>query len=335
MKKNKVIIGIVVLGALAAAASSVWPPIGPAGVADTHSTALAVPPPEPVAVISVDVEALSEHMFTELEPLLGVRLDDAETRKELGTYFEGRVGFDPFAVRRMVVFAMDDDPTMLLYGDFEFDPTVGRQVEHEGHTLTKLGGGLWATPVAKALAIGEKKELRLLIDVERGEHEALAGTGPGDLHAETLGALGNGVLLATVVFNEEMNEELGRDLVEGASIQSAGLQVGVRDGVLLLRADQATREALLERLDTLKADARKGIDAAREGLERLDLLPAIGVVVADRHMDEIFEKLTPKTDGDYLRLRLDSEGASLLYLTALLSTATGIAVPMVFEPRLF
>lgn len=336
MKSKKIIIVLAVLVVLGAVAGAGWYLVGQAGVADTHRRALSFLPQETLGVFTIDVEALSEHAFAELEPMLGFRLDDAETRKELGAYFAAHIGFDPFKVRRLVFFNLDEEPGMLLHGDFEFDPSVGRTTEHEGHTLTRLGGGLWATPLGGALAIGERDVLRPLIDVDRGARKGLAGTDAGAAHLEMLDALGNGFFLGTVVFNEELNEDLGRDLVEGANIRSAGLRFGLRDGVVLLEADAATREALLERLDTLKADARKAIDGAREHLEHMDLLPAVGVVVADRHMDAVFEKLTPKQTGDHLRLDLDTETASLLYVTAMLSTVAGFTIPMaISHQRMF
>jgi hypothetical protein len=329
MKSKKIIIAMAVLVVLGAMAGAGWYIVGQAGVAETHRRALPLLPEGTVGVVSIDVEALREHAFSELEPLLGFRLDDPDTRKELGAYFATHIGFDPFAVRRMVFFVIDDEPGMLLHGDFEFDPSVGRTREYEGHTLTHLGGGgLWATPLAGALAVGEEDALRPLIDVDRGARKGLAGTHAGAAHLEMLDALGNGFVLGTVVFNEEMNEELGRELVAGASIQAAGLRFGMRDGALLLKADAATRDALMKRLDTLEADARKGIDQAREHLEHLDLLPAIGVVVADRHMDAVFEMLTPTQTGDLLRLELDTQAASLLYVSAMLSTVAGFTIPM-------
>ncbi|MFH1532821.1 MAG: hypothetical protein ABIK09_19025 [Pseudomonadota bacterium] len=336
MKNRKIILVVVVLVLVFAIAISgaVWLTIGGVGVARTHRKAMTFLPRETVVMLTVDVEAVGDQLFKELEPILGFRLDDAETRKELGAYFEGRIGFDPFKVRRMVVFGLEDGPAMILHGDFEFDPFVGRTKEYEGHTMTLLGQDLWATPIADALAVGMQDRLRLLIDVDRGEHKALEGTDEGGVHGAMLDTLGDGVALVTVAFNEDLSKNLGEDFMEGAVFYAAGLRFGVRDGTVLLKADAATRKALLERLESLKGDARKGINAARERLDQLDLLPAVGVVIADRHMDEIFEKLTPKEDGEFLRLDLDTQAASLLYLSAMASTAAGFVLPMAIEHAL-
>jgi len=333
MKNNKLIVVVVVLVLLIsiAIAGTVWCFIDGMGVARTHRKAMTFLPKETVLLITVDVEAVGEQLFKELEPILGFRLDDVDTRKELGAHFEAHIGFDPFKVRRLVIFGLEDGPAIILHGDFEFDPSVGRSKEYEGHTMTNLGSGLWAMPVADALAVGKKDRLRLLVDVDRGEHEALEGTEEGGVHGAMLDTLGDGFALVTIAVNEELNKDLGEDLVEGAVIHSAGLRFGVRDGTVMLKADAATRKALLERLESLKDDARKGISAARERLDQMDLLPAVGVVVADRHMDEIFEKLTPREDGDFLRLDLDTQAASLLYISAMASTAAGFALPAVIE----
>ena len=71
---------------------------------------------------------------------------------------------------------------------------------------------------------------------------------------------------------------------------------------------------MLKRLDSLKDDVRDGIAEARENLDDLELPVAIGVILADRHIDELFEKISPKEDGDHLRLDLNAQTASLLYL---------------------
>ena len=290
-----------------------------------HLRAMEALPEGTQVVVTVDAKVLADRGFDELAKGIGIRIDDAETRKEVGGLFESRLGLDPLKVTTLTFFVEGKHTGMLVRGDLEFDPSVGRTKEYEGHSLTKLDGGVWATPLGGALAIGKRRALKTLIDVDRGDRKALAGTATGDQHAKLLDALGGGVLVTTVALDEEMKKGFARDIADDADV--AGFGFGLKldgTGAAVLEADDATRAMLLKKLDELKGQAHEVIAGAKERVDDLDVPEAVGVILADRHMDALFERITPKDTGDMLRLDLGGGSGSVMAVSAALSA---VAVP--------
>ena len=105
-----------------------------------HRKAMELLPEGTTVVVTADAKFLAEEAFDELAKGLGLRIDDEGTRKEVGDLFETRLGFDPLKVETLTVFVYEDDVGMLIRGDLEFDPSVGRSEDYEGHTITELDG---------------------------------------------------------------------------------------------------------------------------------------------------------------------------------------------------
>ncbi len=320
-------ISIVLTVSAAVIGGLLWWFLGGGGGAATrqHRRAMELLPEGTSVVVTLDAKLLADRAFDELAKGIGIRIDDAETRKEVGDLFQTHLGLDPLKVTTLTLFVQGRKPGMLIRGDLEFDPAVGRTEDYEGHTMTKLDGGVWATPIGGALAIGKRGDLRAVIDVERGERKALAGTPGGDLHEELLGALRGGALVATVVLDDEMKQGFARDVAADAAVDGFGLVLKADGtGAAVLKADAATRAMLLKKLDDLKGEAREGVTAAKERVNDLEIPEAVGVILADRHMDRLFKQFTPKDDGDMLRLELDGGSGSLMAVSAVLGA---VAVP--------
>ncbi|MFH1532822.1 MAG: hypothetical protein ABIK09_19030 [Pseudomonadota bacterium] len=323
--KRKPIIVIAVL--IIAAAAAAWWHLGggsSGAAARQHRSALELLPEGTTVVVTVDAEFLTGRAFDELAKGIGVRLDDAETRQEVGDLFKKRLGLDPLKVNALTVFVFEDDVGMLVRGELGFDPSVGQSSDYEGHTITILEDGAKVTSIGDVLVVGERSVLQGLIDVERGARKALAGTPAGDLHEEILGEVGGGILVGTIVFDAKMNEGFAA-VAEGASVQAMGLRMQADGtGTAVLKADAATRTMLLKKLEDLKHQAREGIVAAREHMDDMEVLEGAGVILADRHMDKLFGRLTPREAGDLLRLDLDGGSGGLMAMSAGLSA---MAVP--------
>ncbi|MFH1529752.1 MAG: hypothetical protein ABIK09_03335 [Pseudomonadota bacterium] len=328
---NKRTLSIIVVLAVivAGAALSWWLFSGSSGAAaKQHRKAFKILPEGTAAIFTVDAGVLAEQAFKELEKAVGVRIDDEESRKEVGTLFEERLGLDPLKISTVTVFVVGNDTGLLVRGDFEFDPSVGQEREYEGHTLFQIdagmGGDIWAAAVGGALALGERDILGKLIDVERGELKALDGTKSGDLHEDLLDKVGGGVLVGTVVLNEDMKKELSRELGD-ASVDGVGLRMDAKGGgSVVLVADAATRKMLLRKLEDLKDQARDGVAEARDHVDDMEVLQGAGVILADNHMDHLFEMFTPEDTGDSLRLDIGGGGGGIMAASAVMSV---VAVP--------
>ena len=290
-----------------------------------HQQAFDVLPEGTFLVISADAKQLTRCAFEELARELGFRLDDPETRTEVGALFEQRLGFDPLKVSSVTFFTWENEVGVLLRGDMEFDPESGRVDEYEGVSMTRLRNDAWATVVGDALAVGQRDVLRALIDVDQGKRKALRGTEGGDAHEAMLAELEEGILVTTVVPNEEMTRDLVRVFGRGAAVTSIGLGLDAKGGgSLVLRADEGTRKMLIKRIESLKDQANEILAAAKKNMDQLDTLPAAGVILADHHMEKLFEMLAPKEVGDTLRVDLTGPGHSSLGLLVGASALTGI-----------
>lgn len=321
---------LVALAAVVAGGALAWWLIaGTSGsAAKQHRKALEILPEETVAIFTVDAGVLAEQAFKELEKAVGLRIDDEKSRKEIGTLFEERLGLDPLKISTVTVFVVGNDTGILVRGDFEVDPSVGRESEHQGHTLFQvefgMGRSVWATAVGGALALGERDVIRKLIDVERGDLKALDGTKSGDLHADLLDKVGGGVLVGTVVLDEDMKEDLSRELAD-ASVEGLGLRMDTKGGgSVVLVADAATRKMLLKKLEDLKDQAREGVAEARDHVDDMEVLQGAGIILADNHMDQLFEMFTPTDTGDALRLDIGGGGGGIMAASAVMSV---VAVP--------
>lgn len=324
----RLVVVLAILCAIAVAAWFLlsWSSRGAVDTVEKHGEALEVLPDDTVVVLVLDVRSMMDSAFGLLSRELGFRLDDEETRADLGVLFEKRVGVDPLKVSSLTYFAGGEGPGILLRGELEFDPSAGRNVTYEGVTMTHIEGGGWGAVVGGGLALGNQDLLRGLIDVSNGKRKALGGTDAGDRHREMAEELGGGALLCTLAPDENMEQAISAELGEGAGVDVIGARLDAAGGLLvMLRADSRTRSMLLKRLDSQKEQLRQIVTDLRNDQDDQDLLTAAGIVLADQHMEQLYAQVEIEEKGDFLWLELDGSGSAL---SVLLLGAAAAAGPM-------
>ncbi|MBM4372788.1 MAG: type II secretion system protein GspG [Deltaproteobacteria bacterium] len=327
MKNRKLPLVIALVSLLAAGGIALWLHLRPGGVTDTHAWALTVLPEATPVVAALDAGAILDLYFDSLETVLGFRLDDAETRKEVGTFLESRLGLDPLAVREVVLFVVDGEPAFLLRGD-DLGTLRGEATrEYQGVTLTRVDGGLWAAAVGEALVLGDRDAVSACIDVSQGREKALADAPAGALHRDLANRLDGGLVLATVVLDEPMKKELHRELLPNSGVDAAGISIDRQLLRLAVRADDGTRKDLLKQFGELRTTARAAVTGKKEDLRSLDFPTALAMVLLDHHLDSLLEGLEPGEDGDCLVLDLDEQAVARAYLGAAALLGLQIVVP--------
>ena len=285
--------------------------------------AASMAPEGTVALAAMDVGAALTTALDQVALMLGTAGKDGETRKEIGRYVASQLGFNPFDVKLVVAMAAMDGGAILAPG-IALKPSfsIRKTEEHQAKTLSHLGEGVWFVNTDSGLLVGKKEFIKGILDVQTGTAKSLAQTGGDAIHKELAEALGGHVFMATMdasVFGPipEMGDKV--------TLQGFAAGSGLTDGFsCIVKADEASRKALMAKLEQGKAMIRLLVSSMKTKMGDLDLFQGIGILYADRHLDDFFALYSPKLVGEYLTFQMQQAGQAQMAMVGVLAA---VAIP--------
>lgn len=293
---------------------------GGGGVRDAHLSAMDVLPDTASLLATIDAAGLTEQAFTEMGKVIGSQGKDEETRTEMGAFLVSRVGVDLLKARTVTVFMIgNDDGGVLLTGEVGLVTTEGDKEQYEGVTLSRVADVGWAARVGERTVMGEHDVVRAVIDCTLGRRVTLAKSTDGEIHRQLAGNMHDGQLVVTVT-GGAYQDDLSRAL-PGVQVDGLGYALDLQKGAtLVLKAPEQSRKALLAKLEEGKTLARLAVGQARGRIDRMDAVEGLGVIYANRHLEDLFRTFAPAEDGEFLRLDMTGpEGASIMAGAAVIS----------------
>ena len=273
-------------------------------------------------VVAVDVGGLTDRAFVELGKLLGIPGKDEKTRKVMGDFLRQRIGVNPFLAQTVAVFEYQGDFGALVTGELVLGGLDSRQEDYEGVSMVRPVRGLWAARVGDRFVLGKKGAVKGVIDASAKRGKLLKDSEGGKRILELAAELGEGDLVAAV--DGALLEGLP-ELLPGALVEGIGYSIDLEGGSrVLVKANESTRKILLAKMVEGRNLARDAVDKAKRRLDRVDIGEGLAVIYADQHLDHFFELVKPVEEGDYLKIKMEGQSASLL---PVLSSMSVIAVP--------
>jgi hypothetical protein len=257
-----------------------------------------------------------------MEKVLGVRLDDEETRKEIGAFVMSRTGIDPFQIEEAAFFVVKNRAGF-VFKDVApaISPTLLRALssqedEYNGYAIHKIDSGFYATVIGQHLFLGEKKALRACIDVAKGERKALVTVHEGALHGELARRLGTGLSIMTIVPDHRLKEELRYEIAPELAVDSLGLVVTGKQVIGIVRGDEPSRKLLLQKIDEFKTSSLKSVQNAKTNVVLHDTPESLLAIVLSHALEPAFQRVQPREMGDFLVLEADFQALTAGYLAA-------------------
>ncbi|GEM_PF-4046073 len=288
----------------------------------THEWALTILPEETAVVIATDIKSLATIYSKEMEKVLGVRLDDEETRKEIGAFVMSRTGIDPFQIEEAAFFVVKNRAGF-VFKDVApaISPTLLRALssqedEYNGYAIHKIESGFYATVIGQHLFLGEKKALRACIDVAKGERKALVTVHEGALHGELARRLGTGLSIMTIVPDHRLKEELRYEIAPELAVDSLGLVVTGKQVIGIVRGDEPSRKLLLQKIEEFKTSSLKSVQNVKTNVVLHDTPESLLAIVLSHALEPAFQRVQPREMGDFLVLEADFQALTAGYLAA-------------------
>lgn len=287
---------------------------------------IAVMPQDASLVGVMAVGDMLNQSLDQVARLVGTYGKDEETRKKIGAYLQKRLGINPFDLNYVSFFVSNNTGGFIIHKRLAFPENVEKTEKVGDFELARTDGNMWMALLDDATVGGDEQAVRAVLACKRGESKSLKEVFQKRHMKSTLDALGNGHLI--ILADADMLQKLELDLPEGVEIQSAGVRAAfsAQGGLkVVAKAPEMVRSTLLRQLKGLKQAIQSQITMKIPNIDEMDPFVAIGLIYADKHLDDMYNKLAPKEEGEFLVLELEGlAGMPAFYLVGVMGA---VAIP--------